>query len=150
MGYCSDMSRTFYFCGENDKRREFEAVYGIVLAALEAGQGAAVLGGRMEDVDNAARRVIAEAGYGKYFTHRTGHGIGIDTHEEPCAASGDGLRRSDHHTRTCGFTCPCTAVCVPRSGNGFRASGLAEYQHISRGVQVPGFRVREERLWNFC
>lgn len=91
-GYCSDMSRTFYFyggCGENDKRREFEAVYGIVLAALEAGQGAAVLGGRMEDVDNAARRVIAEAGYGEYFTHRTGHGIGIDTHEEPCAASGD-------------------------------------------------------------
>lgn len=64
-------------------------MYGIVLAALEAGQGAAVLGGRMEDVDNAARRVIAEAGYGEYFTHRTGHGIGIDTHEEPCAASGD-------------------------------------------------------------
>ena len=67
------MSRTFYFCGENDKRPGVRGrVMGIVLAGAGGRTGAAVWSGRMEDVDNAARRVIAEAGYGKYFTHRTG------------------------------------------------------------------------------
>ena len=89
-GYCSDMSRTFYFSGpEGEDRAEFEAIYQIVLGALYDGHRAAQLGTRMEEIDRAARGFIEKHGYGRYFVHRTGHGIGIDTHEEPCAAEGE-------------------------------------------------------------
>jgi Xaa-Pro dipeptidase len=56
-------------------------MYDVVLRANEAGKAVAGPGVPMEAVDQAARGVITEAGYGEYFTHRTGHGLGLDTHE---------------------------------------------------------------------
>ena len=77
-GYCTDCTRTFHF-GKPDS--EFEKIYAIVLEAYLAGEAKARAGNNLEDVDLAARAVIEKYGYGEYFTHRTGHGIGIDGHE---------------------------------------------------------------------
>lgn len=79
-GYCSDITRTFV-CGEwTDRTRE---IYDVVKAAQAAGIAAGRPGAPCADVDRAARRVIEEAGYGQYFIHRTGHGLGLDVHEAP-------------------------------------------------------------------
>ena len=56
-------------------------LYDVVLRANAAGKAAAGPGVAMGDVDKATRDVIVAAGYGEYFTHRTGHGLGLDTHE---------------------------------------------------------------------
>lgn len=85
-GYFTDCSRTF-FVGEPE--REFETVYGIVLEAHLAAEAKARPGNLLGDVDAAARSVIEGYGYGKYFTHRTGHGIGMEDHEGPPAAPGE-------------------------------------------------------------
>lgn len=84
--YHTDMTRTYHF-GEPDA--EFAEVYNIVLEANLAGEKAAKVGNELQDVDAAAREVIEKAGYGKYFIHRTGHGIGIDCHEGPSAGAGE-------------------------------------------------------------
>ena len=75
-GYCSDMTRTF-FVGENPEKE----IYNTVLRANLAGIAAVHPGIPFREIDLAARRVIEEAGYGEYFTHRLGHGIGMDVHE---------------------------------------------------------------------
>jgi Xaa-Pro dipeptidase len=77
-GYYTDCTRTFYF-GKPD--REFEKIYAIVLEAHLAAEAKAQPGNTLEDVDLAARSIIEKHGYGEYFTHRTGHGLGIDVHE---------------------------------------------------------------------
>jgi Xaa-Pro dipeptidase len=79
-GYRSDTTRTFVVGEPTDEQRH---VYETVLAAHLAGEAAARPGVRACDVDRAARAVIEDAGYGQYFTHRTGHGIGIVVHELP-------------------------------------------------------------------
>lgn len=84
--YNTDMTRTFFF-GKPDQK--FVDVYNIVLEACLAGEAAAKAGNRLEDVDIAARSVIKKYGYGDYFIHRTGHGIGIDCHEGPSAGTGE-------------------------------------------------------------
>lgn len=84
--YNTDMTRTFFF-GKPDQK--FIDVYNIVLEACLAGEAAAKSGNRLEDVDIAARSVITRYGYGEYFIHRTGHGIGIDCHEGPSAGTGE-------------------------------------------------------------
>ena len=76
--YCADMTRTFFF-GEPDE--EQRRVYEIVRQANEAGKAAVRPGARFCDIDAAARKVIEDAGYGPYFTHRLGHQIGLDVHE---------------------------------------------------------------------
>ncbi|GKU26114.1 M24 family metallopeptidase [Clostridium folliculivorans] len=76
--YCSDMTRTF-FCGEPSE--EARKVYEIVLEANLAGIRKVKPGTRFCDIDKAARDVIEGYGYGKYFTHRTGHSIGIEVHD---------------------------------------------------------------------
>ena len=76
--YCSDMTRTVFLGEVSDRQRE---IYNIVLEANLRGIAAAKPGNRMCDVDLAARNYIEEKGYGKYFTHRTGHSIGIEDHE---------------------------------------------------------------------
>jgi Xaa-Pro aminopeptidase len=87
-GYGSDTTRNFAV-GEPtaDYRRAF--------AVLQEAQAAAVAavrpGTSAQDVDRAARRVIQEAGYGDYFIHRTGHGIGLDAHEHPYIVEGNQL-----------------------------------------------------------
>lgn len=76
--YCSDMTRTVFLGEVSDKARE---VYEVVKAAQQRGIEAAKPGNRMCDVDLACRNYIEEKGYGKYFTHRTGHSIGMEDHE---------------------------------------------------------------------
>ncbi len=78
--YCSDMTRTV-FCGEPDD--EQKRVYELVRAANAAGRAAVRPGVPVSEVDRAARKVIEDAGYGRYFIHRTGHGIGLEEHEFP-------------------------------------------------------------------
>ena len=76
----SDMTRTVFFGEPTDKMR---AVYEIVRKANLAGKAAVRPGVPLRDIDRAARAVIEEAGFGPYFIHRTGHGIGISVHEPP-------------------------------------------------------------------
>ena len=82
--YCSDMTRTVHFGEVTDEQKR---VHEIVTAANRAGIAACRPGMLMKDIDRAARRVIEDAGYGPYFTHRTGHGIGLDEHEFPDCSS---------------------------------------------------------------
>ena len=84
-GYYTDCTRTFHF-GVPD--REFEKIYAIVLEAHLAAEAAARSGNTLGDVDRAARSLIEHYGYGEYFTHRTGHGLGIDIHEGVSANKG--------------------------------------------------------------
>ena len=79
-GYISDLTRTFAV-GEVDD--EYKKIHKIVQDANAAGRAAAGPGVPCANVDIAARTVIENSGYGKYFTHRTGHGIGMEGHEEP-------------------------------------------------------------------
>lgn len=79
-GYISDLTRTFAV-GQADA--EYRKIHKIVQDANAAGRAAARPGVPCADVDKAARAVIEKASYGKYFTHRTGHGIGMEGHEEP-------------------------------------------------------------------
>ena len=74
----SDMTRTVVLGRATD---EMKRVYDLVKAANAAGRAAARPGVLMSDIDRAARRVIEDGGYGKYFIHRTGHGIGLEVHE---------------------------------------------------------------------
>ena len=90
-GYCSDISRTFILGKPTDKmKRVFDLVHHAQRAALEA----ATPGTPCGDVDAAARTVITDAGFGpdyKFFTHRLGHGIGMDGHEWPYLVRGNRL-----------------------------------------------------------
>jgi Xaa-Pro aminopeptidase len=85
-GYWSDTTRTA-FVGEPPA--DFVALYEVLRAAQEAACDAVRPGLPYEEVDRAARDVIDEAGYGERFIHRTGHGIGLELHEEPYVVSGN-------------------------------------------------------------
>ena len=90
-GYQSDISRTFVLGKPSEKMRR---VFDIVHQAQSAALAAAKPGAACESVDAAARKVITDAGYGpdyKHFTHRVGHGIGMDGHEWPYLVRGDKL-----------------------------------------------------------
>jgi Xaa-Pro aminopeptidase len=79
-GYCGDMTRTVAIGHATDEQR---AVYELVLKAQKAALAACKAGVRCFDVDKTARDIIAEAGYGEYFVHGTGHAVGTEVHEEP-------------------------------------------------------------------
>jgi Xaa-Pro dipeptidase len=85
-GYYSDITRMAAVGRASEKAQE---IYGIVLAAHRAGREAIRPGVTAESVDRAARRVIEEAGYGPYFMHRLGHGLGSRGHEEPNLVEGN-------------------------------------------------------------
>lgn len=85
-GYCSDITRMFSIGEPSAEDRE---VIDVVNAALAAGVDAARAGTRCCDVDAASRRVIEDAGYGRYFTHRTGHCLGLTPSEEPSLVAGE-------------------------------------------------------------
>jgi D-alanyl-D-alanine dipeptidase len=85
-GYGSDTSRTVHVGEPTDEERR---VHDLVRAAQEAGFRAVRPGAACQDVDRAARAVIDDAGYGEYFIHRTGHGIGVTTHEPPYMIEGE-------------------------------------------------------------
>ena len=82
-GYCSDMTRTV---AVGRPTEEMERVYATVLAAQKAGLAAARAGISGQALDQAAREVIADAGYGDYFTHSFGHSLGLEIHESPNAS----------------------------------------------------------------
>jgi len=79
-GYISDLTRTF---AVGEVETEYRKIHAIVLEANSAGRAAGKPGLPCAVVDKAAREVIGKSGYGVYFTHRTGHGIGMEAHEEP-------------------------------------------------------------------
>lgn len=85
-GYSCDITRTVSFGPPSD---EFRKVYAAVDRAQMAGIEALKAGVAGEDVDRTARKVIEDAGYGKYFTHRLGHGLGMDGHEQPYLVRGN-------------------------------------------------------------
>ena len=79
-GYCSDITRTLAFGEPNDEQIE---IYNLVLQAELASLEAVKPGVTAAELDEAARNVITDAGYGEFFTHRLGHGLGISVHEFP-------------------------------------------------------------------
>lgn len=91
-GYCSDCTRTYAVGGAPD---DFTAYYEVLKRAQEAATVSVRPGVTAESVDQAARGIIDEAGYGEWFIHRTGHGIGLETHEEPYIVEGNGTRLED-------------------------------------------------------
>ena len=82
-GYCSDMTRTV---AVGEISAEQRRVYETVLTAQKAAISAARAGMTGAEVDGVARKVIEEAGYGQYFTHSFGHGVGVEIHESPNAS----------------------------------------------------------------
>ena len=83
-GYHSDMTRTVAVGHADERMKE---VYETVLLAMNAGEQAAQPGSRCCEADMAARAVITDAGYGQYFAHSTGHGVGLEIHEAPALSS---------------------------------------------------------------
>lgn len=88
-GYAADITRT---CVIEALDAEWSQVYEAVHAANAAGRAAVAPGVPAEEVDRAARDVITDAGYGDCFVHRTGHGLGLETHEPPYIVAGNGRR----------------------------------------------------------
>ncbi|KAG0228150.1 hypothetical protein BGW42_002357 [Actinomortierella wolfii] len=89
-GYTSDITRTFWIPhGKNQDEEELDKVWQLVKDAQLAALNATRPGMTPASVDKSARHVIEKGGYGKYFTHRLGHGIGLEGHEEPYLNSGN-------------------------------------------------------------
>jgi Xaa-Pro aminopeptidase len=87
-GYCSDITRCVFL---GQPTAEIAEAYAVLHEAQAAGVAAGVVGASCQDVDRAARAVIADAGFGQYFIHRTGHGIGMEAHEDPYMVEGNDL-----------------------------------------------------------
>ena len=87
-GYYSDITRT-YAVGDIDE--ELRTIYSVVEEANAAARDLIRPGIEAQEVDRAARRVIQKAGYGEYFIHRTGHGLGLEIHEPPYIVEGNDL-----------------------------------------------------------
>jgi Xaa-Pro aminopeptidase len=86
VGYCSDITRCVV---TGAPTAEVAEAYTVLRTAQAAGVAAARAGTAAQDVDAAARRVIEDAGYGEWFIHRTGHGIGVEAHEDPYIVAGN-------------------------------------------------------------
>lgn len=104
-GYGSDITRTFFLGEPPAEERE---VFEVVDAARRAGIAAVRAGAIPEAVDRAAREVIARAGYGEHFTHRLGHGVGLEVHEGPNIVAGnrEPLRAGNVHSVEPGIYLP--------------------------------------------
>jgi Xaa-Pro aminopeptidase len=87
-GYCSDITRTVW-TGSGEPPSRFRDLYAVLREAQAAAVDGATVGTPCEDVDGIARRIIAEGGYGDAFIHRTGHGIGLEEHEDPYLVGGN-------------------------------------------------------------
>ena len=84
-GYVSDLTRCF-FIGEHDQK--MQQIADLVIKANQTARDVCQNGSVSGEIDDAARKVIHKAGYGEFFTHRTGHGIGLEAHEEPYIQAG--------------------------------------------------------------
>ena len=129
-GYASDITRTVWLGAPPP---EAERVYAVVDEARRAGIAAVREGAETGIVDRAAREVIERAGYGRYFTHRTGHGIGLEIHEPPYLVTGthDRLRAGMAHTVEPGVYLP------DRFGVRLEDSVVVEAGGARRLNQVP-------------
>ncbi len=87
-GYISDLTRTFVLGHSSEQQR---TIHGLVEAANAAGRARIKPGIQAQVVDQATRAIIDSGGYGKFFIHRTGHGIGLEPHEPPNIRAGDEL-----------------------------------------------------------
>lgn len=89
-GYCSDITRTLWVTGDVNIRPtdEYVHLYEVLQRAQAAGTAAVQPGVECQEIDRATRSVIAEAGMGELFIHRTGHGIGLEGHEDPYMVEG--------------------------------------------------------------
>ena len=85
-GYCSDITRCVHI---GEPPQDIADAYAVLMKAQAAGVSAGVLGTTCENVDAVTRAIIDAAGYGEYFVHRTGHGIGMEEHEDPYMVSGN-------------------------------------------------------------
>lgn len=85
-GYVSDITRTVAIGDISPRLRQIHAH---VLEANQAGRAASLPGSQTNQIDRAARQMIEQAGFGEYFIHRTGHGIGLEAHEAPYISSDD-------------------------------------------------------------
>lgn len=94
-GYCSDCTRTYVIGEPSD---QFAAYYQVLKDAQDAACDAVRPGASAESVDAAAREPITAAGYGPFFIHRTGHGIGLETHEDPYIVAGNAEPLQPGHT----------------------------------------------------
>ena len=94
-GYASDTTRTIWIAADDGRGGsaapdpEFVRIYDVVREAHEKATAAVKPGVPAEAIDRTARDVIADAGYGEYFTHRVGHGIGLEVHEDPYMVAGN-------------------------------------------------------------
>jgi Xaa-Pro aminopeptidase len=91
-GYCSDTTRTLWLTGGDDRNgptEEFRHLFAVLLAAHAAATRAVRPGVAAESIDRTARDIIDGEGYGENFFHRTGHGIGLEGHEEPYLIAGN-------------------------------------------------------------
>jgi Xaa-Pro aminopeptidase len=86
VGYCSDVTRCVW---TGEPPAEAAEVYGVLEAAQAASVASVQVAGSCASVDAAAREVIAAAGWGEHFIHRTGHGIGVEEHEDPYIVEGN-------------------------------------------------------------
>ena len=80
MGYCTDMTRVFFTKKPTDVEHK---IYSTVLKANQAGIKAIQIGKKLNEIDKVAREVIEKVGYGPNFGHGTGHGVGLEVHEDP-------------------------------------------------------------------
>ncbi len=85
-GYCSDITRCVF---TGTPSPDVAEAYAVLVEAQAAGVRAGVVGAECQDVDRASRQVIVDAGFGEYFIHRTGHGIGMEAHEDPYMVEGN-------------------------------------------------------------
>lgn len=85
-GYCSDITRCVHL---GEPPADIAHAYSVLLEAQAAGVNAGHVGTTCENVDAVTRAIIDNAGYGEYFVHRTGHGIGMEEHEDPYMVSGN-------------------------------------------------------------
>lgn len=94
VGYCSDITRCVWTGTPSDEAAE---VYGVLTDAHRAAVARVAVGVSCEEVDRAARSVIAAAGFGPQFMHRTGHGMGVEEHEDPYIVEGNGAPIQQGH-----------------------------------------------------
>ncbi len=130
-GYCSDMTRTVFLGKPADRVKE---IYRIVRAAQETAQQAVAPGKSGREIDAVARGIIARAGYGQYFVHGLGHGVGLQVHEAPVLSP-----RSRRHLRAGMIATVEPGIYVPDLG-GVRLENMVL-------VQESGNRVLNKLDW---
>ena len=114
-GYHSDCTRTYVVGGEVSKApQDFQDAYAVLADAQGAARAAAHPGSTAADIDAITRQAISAAGWGDYFVHRTGHGIGLSTHEEPFIMEGNDLALEEGMAFPLSrvFTWKASGVCV--------------------------------------